>query len=201
MDFHQEYLILNQYPRQDILEVRFHFNGQIIRLFFTKSQKHQFLVLICELNTTTVIKNMPFYELNSRMHINGYWEDGYEHIKDYLLDEQYTLNSFYDRLRKAIQMISKQTALSKEQNNFNIYTHSLSEGLKLLQNSKENSSSPYSTIYFNHVRRANMSNKQYTKVKSLLGKDAANYLASLNLTAVFTSDISRQKQLVLEESI
>lgn len=45
-----------------------------------------------------------------------------------------------------------------------------------------------------------MTDKQYAKVTKLLGKDAANYLVCMGLTAIFTSDISKQKQLVLEES-
>ncbi|MBC1385630.1 hypothetical protein [Listeria innocua] len=200
MDFHNEYIILSQHPSSHVLEIRFHFNGQNIRLFFTKSEKHQFLVLICELDTATVIKNIPFYEFNLRMHINGYWDNGYEYVKEYLLDKDYKMTTFYNYLRGAIQMIAKQTSSSKEQTDFKIYHYTLSEGLNLLQNLKEKSTTPHETIYFNHVRRRNISDNQYAKVKLLLGKDAANYLASLNLTAVFTSDIRKQRKLVLEES-
>lgn len=198
MDFHEEFTILSQHPTPDVLEIRFRFNAQTIRLFYTNSDNHQFLVLICETDTATVIKNMPFYEINKRMHINGYWGESYDHIKNYLLDTNFKLTTFYDHVRDAIKTIGQ--APLQNLPHFEVQQHTLNDGLHILQTLKDTSTEPGKAIYFNHVRRVKMSDGQRTKVKQLLGKDAAAYLVSLELTAVFTSDITRQRQLILEES-
>ena len=59
---------------------------------------------------------------------------------------------------------------------------------------------PNKAIYFNHIRRIPMSTDQYKKVVGILGKDAADYLQKLNLNAVFTPDITKQKSFILAPS-
>lgn len=137
MNFHEEYVLLNPYNRQNIIEIKFQFNAQNIRLFFTKSDQHQFLVLICETNEATVIKNMPFYDYNGFKHINGYWGTSYKYIKDYLLDENHKLTTFYQYVRKAIRIaIHDSHTSSHDLNKLKVILHPLDEGLKLLKSYK-----------------------------------------------------------------
>ena len=194
MQFQKEYKILDSINSDKILEIAFRFNNHRIKIFFYQKEHNKFLTLVCENDQYSFVKNYGVYFSNDKAHINGYWGDYYHYAKGLANPETFKFNEFYDKLRHAIYSVNEP---NKE---FNVLFHNENEGIKKIKSATERSVAPNKAIYFNHIRRIPMSTDQYKKVVGILGKDAADYLQKLNLNAVFTPDITKQKSFILAPS-
>lgn len=191
MEFQKEYEILESINTDKILEIAFRFQNHVIKIFFYKKENNKFLTLVCENDQYSFVKNYGVYFSNGKANINGYWGDYHRYAKGLANTETTKFNEFYDKLRQAINSI-------KEQNDeFTISFHIENEGIKKIKSASDRSIALNKAIYFNHIRRVQMTPTHYKKVSGILGKDAADYLKKQNLNAVFTPDITKQKTFIL----
>lgn len=194
MKFTNEYHTLSNIKHHSILEMEYSFHAQIIKIYFNNHSDNKFLILVCELEEGTLVRNLAFYQIGNEYHINSYWGKYYPYVKNTLVNHSdYKFSDFFNSIRRAIDSIntSNPSVSSKLFNQ--------SEGIEKIGNATSTSFFPNDSIYYNHVRRQKMTEAQFTKVSNILGLDAANYLKKLNLNAVFVKDIRRQKSFILEE--
>jgi len=191
LEFQKEYEILETINTNQILEIAFSFQNYKLKIFFSQKEHNKFLTLVCENEQYSFVKNYGVYFSNGRANINGYWADYHPYAKGLANPETHKFTEFYEKLRQAIQSVNEP---NKE---FNISFLNENEGIKRIKTASDNSVAPNKAIYFNHIRRVKMSPTQYKKVEGILGKDAADYLKKLNLNAVFTPDITKQKSFIL----
>ena len=191
MLFENEYNILKRHNTHQILEVRFDYKDCPIKVFFTSNQELELLILIVELPKQTVIKNFTFYKKSDGIHINGYWGKNNKYVYPYL-NENGNYNDFYDHVRQAINIVSNDL-----NNNYEVISHRKEDGLQLITNYQQKTGNSKENIFYKNIRRSPITEKQYNKVKEILGVDVANYLKNNDLTAVFVSDPSQQKQFIL----
>lgn len=195
MEFTNEYHILSNINHHSILELEYIFHNQTIKIYFNSTEENEFLVLVCELETGTIVRNLAFYQIEDEFHINGYWGKYYKHVKTTLVNNtDYKFSEFFDSIKEAIQSINNPIPL------VTVTQLSQKSGLSKIRNIESNSVYPNDRIYYNHIRRQIMTTKQYEKISNILGVDAAKYLKKLNLNAAFVKDISRQKRFILEEN-
>lgn len=192
MKFQKEYEILCSIDSDKILEIAFDFNKHRIKIFFSNKEENQFLVLVCENNQISFIKNYPVLFKNGVADINMYWGPYMRYANGLSNPTTNTgFTKFNNKLKESIQSV-------KDQNDdFKIsYLDSL-EGIQKIKNANRKSVLPNKDIYYHYTRRKPISDNQYKKVKDLLGKDIAEHFKNSNVTAVFTPDITKQKTFVL----
>ncbi|WP_342472362.1 hypothetical protein MHH70_01730 [Metasolibacillus sp. FSL H7-0170] len=194
MNFQTEYEILTSLNSDEILEITFKFNSHQLKIFFTKREKQQFLILICENKQISFVKNYGIYfTSNNTAAISGYWGKYHTYAKglENKIDKRFS--EFYDKLKQAIRSIQNPNE------EFEIeYLHP-TEGIRKIANAQKQSALPNDSIYFHYVSRKPMRPKQFEKIKNTLGEDVAKYLKRSGLNATFTPDISKQKTFILLE--
>lgn len=190
MIFQQEYKILKALDTDKILEISFIHNYHKIKVYFSKKDDNSFFILVCEGLEHTFVKNYAIYFINNQAHINGYWADYYKYAKGLKKHNENNFDSFYNKLKRSILEIN-------DPENKDVKYLSSKIGLQIINSTIRDSTHPNEPIFFNHIRRGKISNAQYKKVEKYLGGDIAAYLRKNGLTAVFTSDISKQKTFVL----
>ena len=191
MDFQEEYETLTSLNSDKILEIAFGFNNHRIKIYFAEKTEYKFLTLVCENDQISFVKNFGVYFSNDKAKINGYWGKYHNYAKGLSNSTNFGYSEFYTKLKNSIKSVNIPDT------EFKISYLSNFEGIKRINNHTQNSVIPGDAIFFNHVRRKPISPQQFTKVTENLGKDVAKYLKYSNLTAVFTSDITKQKSFIL----
>jgi len=191
MNFQKEYEILNLIKSDKILEIAFTFRSHKIKVYFSKRESSEFLVLICENDKYSFVKNYGIYFKNGNAIINGYWDIYYKYAKGLKNTNDNGFSEFYSKPFESIHNVnnpSHEFSISYLENN---------SGLQKIKNLTRSSVFSDEPIYFNHIRRQPISTNQFDRVSKYIGKDVAIYLRRNNLNAVFTSDISKQKTFIL----
>lgn len=191
MDFHKEYEILTSIKSDQILEIVFNFNNHKIKIYFAKKEDYEFLTLVCENDEYSFVKNYGIYFIKDIAHINGYWGKYIDYAKGLQNKDNRGFNEFYTKVKQSIQSVDN------PKDEFKISYLPENKGLQRIQNASRKSVQPGDAIYFHHIRRQSITDKHFKKVTDILGKDVAKYLRHSNLTAVFTSDIKKQKSFIL----
>lgn len=191
MNFQKEYDILCSINSDEILEISYNFKNHRIKIYFNQNDDSEFLTLICESNEFTFVKNYGIYFSNGVANINGYWGKYYDYAGGLSNNNGYGFSDFYSKLKEAIQNVNNPNE------EFQITFLNNNEGIRRIRNYTAESVHPNDPIYFHYVKRVPISPKQFDKVVEQLGSEVAKYLKSSNLTAVFTSDITKQKSFIL----
>ncbi|MGH1296407.1 hypothetical protein [Bacillus pretiosus] len=191
MKFQKEYEILCSINSDKILEIVFDFKKHRIKIFFSNKEGNQFLVLVCENNQISFIKNYPVLFKNGVADINMHWGDYYRYAIGLRDTTTPGFSKFNKKLKESIQSVENPN------DEFKISYLDSREGIQKIQNANRKSVLPNKEIYYHHTRRTPISDNQYKKVKDLLGEDIAKHFKNSNVTAVFTSDITQQKTFVL----
>lgn len=191
MNFQEEYEVLTSLNSDKILEIAFDFNNHRIKIYFAKKEEYKFLTLVCENDQISFVKNFGIYFSNEKAKINGYWGKYNDYAKGLSNPTSYGYSEFYNKLRDSIKSVNNPDS------EFKITYLSSPDGIKRIKNHSQNSAIPNDAIFFHHVRRKPISKQQFSKVTENLGEDIAKYLKYSNLTAVFTSDITKQKSFIL----
>ena len=191
MDFHEEVAILRNCTDFEILEIKFKYNSAVVKWFFDGSSDRNSLLLICENLDNTVVKSYPFLFKAGRVHINGYMGRFMNYANELQDTNTYSFTDFYKRTKEAIH------AIEIPIDGVTIQHHTLQEGRRLVRTAIRHSPFPNEAIYYNHIRRTPITEKQYEKVAELLGKEYADYLKKNGITAVFTADPLKKKDLII----
>lgn len=191
MEFHKEYEILSSINSDKIMEIAFTFNSHIIKLYFAQKADYEFLTLVCENDKYTFVKNYGIYFINGIANINGFWGKYFEYAMGLQNNSNTGFSEFYKKLKESIRSIQNPNV------EYMITYLSDGEGIARIRNANTKSPLSDEPIYFHYVRRQQITPKQFEKVKDLLGVDVAKLLSHSNLTAVFTSDITKQKTFIL----
>lgn len=195
MNFHKEYELLRSLNNDKILEISYTFKKHKIKIYFSQKKDNEFLTLVCENNNHTFVKNYGIYFKNNTAYINGYWEKYHKYAIGLKNSTNNRFTEFYDKLSQIILNVNNPN------DDFEISYLSNSEGINRINNSSRTSVFPNEAIYFHHIRRQPISDDQFKKVSSILGRDVAKYLKYSNLTAVFTPDITKQRSFILVPDI
>ncbi|MEK4578234.1 hypothetical protein [Bacillus sp. FSL R12-0074] len=191
MKFQEEYEILNSINPDKILEIAFDFKNHRIKIFFSNKEENRFLVLVCENSKISFVKNYPVFFKNGVANIGMHWG----HYYTYAIGLSNTTNPGFTEFQKKLKESIQSVVNSND--DFKISFLDSRDGIKKIQNANRKSVLPNEAIYYHYTRRTPITDKQFEKVKDLLGKDIAIHLKNSNVTAVFTSDITKQKTFVL----
>ncbi|WP_157800369.1 hypothetical protein [Sporolactobacillus pectinivorans] len=141
------------------------------------------------------IKNYLFVVKDGHKYINGYMGDLYPYAKG-LVGADFKFTDFYTKLREAIHSVENANQ------NFTINYLSPESGLSRINNFQKQASSikgkVSENIYFNHVMRVPMSEKQGEKAKGILDPLQIKFCEKNRITPVFVKDINRQKRFIIE---
>lgn len=193
MEFQTEYNILRSINSDNILEISYIFKGHKIKIYFSQKHENEFLILICENEKESFVKNYGIFFKNGVAHINGYWGKYFKYAKGLKNPTNNQFTDFYNKLSESIQSVNNPN------NEFDIEFLNYDAGIRKIKTARSTSTAPNEAIYFDHIRRRKIGKDQFKKVSDLLGKDVANYLKYSGLTAVFTPDITKQKSFILED--
>lgn len=193
MEFQTEYDILRSIKSDQILEIAFIFKGHKIKIYFSQRQENEFLTLICESEKESFVKNYGIFYKKGLANISGYWDKYFKYAKGLRNATDGKFTEFYDKLSQSINSIKEPC------NEFVVSYHDYPEGIRKINKDRSVSVNKNEAIYFYHVRRSPIGEEQFKKVSNILGKDVAKHLKESRLTAVFTSDITKQKTFILED--
>ncbi|OOR56031.1 hypothetical protein BGP34_19890 [Bacillus mycoides] len=191
MEFQKEYEILCSINPDKILEIAFDFKKHRIKIFFSNKEENQFLVLLCENSKISFVKNYPVFFKNGVANIGMHWGHYYTYAKGLDNTANFGFSEFHKKLKESIQSVNNSN------DDFKISFLDSRDGIQEIQDANSNSVLPNEAIYYHYTRRTPITDKQFKKVTESLGKDIAIHLKNSNVTAVFTSDITKQKTFVL----
>lgn len=191
MNITKEIDILRRNTNNCVLEIRFHFNGSIVKWFFKNQTNNSYLILICENENETFVKSYYISKKGSSLHIDGYMGKFMPYANNLLNKNSFGLSDFYKKTKEAI------VAIEEPKSEFEIFFHEISPIEKFIRSKIAISPLTDKTIYFNHIRRTPITDKQHNKVIEILGKREADFLRNAGVTAVFTDDPTRQKELII----